>query len=120
MSPHARIDGPNTIATADGVQLFYRDWPGSRAQAQPVLFVGGWSMASSSWGYQMMALQRRGLRCVAFDRRGHGRGRSGAARAVPQPAAAARLPVVDRGEHRAFRAGRERDDQGLAGRDGPR
>jgi non-heme chloroperoxidase len=70
---HAHVVGPNTIATADGVHLFYRDWSGSPAQARAVLFVGGWSMASSSWGYQMMALQRRGLRCVAFDRRGHGR-----------------------------------------------
>jgi pimeloyl-ACP methyl ester carboxylesterase len=74
-STFSRIAGPNTIATADGVHLFYRDWPGAgdAAAAQPVLFVGGWSMASSSWGYQMMALQRRGLRCIAFDRRGHGR-----------------------------------------------
>jgi pimeloyl-ACP methyl ester carboxylesterase len=73
MTTHAHIAAPNTIATEDGVHLFYRDWPGSRAQARTVLFVGGWSMASSSWGYQMMALHRRGLRCIAFDRRGHGR-----------------------------------------------
>jgi pimeloyl-ACP methyl ester carboxylesterase len=70
---HPQVAGPNTIATADGVRLFYRDWPGSHAQARAVLFVGGWSMPSASWGYQMMALQRRGLRCIAFDRRGHGR-----------------------------------------------
>lgn len=70
---HAQVAGPDTIATADGVQLFYRDWPGSHAQARAVLFVGGWSMPSASWGYQMMALQGRGLRCIAFDRRGHGR-----------------------------------------------
>jgi pimeloyl-ACP methyl ester carboxylesterase len=73
MSTHAYIAAPNTIATADGVHLCYRDWPGSQPQAQTVLFVGGWSMPSSSWSYQMMALQRRGLRCIAFDRRGHGR-----------------------------------------------
>jgi pimeloyl-ACP methyl ester carboxylesterase len=73
MTAHARIVAPNTIATADGVHLFYRDWPGSQPQAQAVLFVGGWSMPSTSWGYQMMVLQRRGLRCIAFDRRGHGR-----------------------------------------------
>jgi len=73
MRAHAHIAGPNTIATADGVHLFYRDWPGRQTQAGTVLFIGGWSMASSSWGYQMMALQQRGLRCIAFDRRGHGR-----------------------------------------------
>jgi pimeloyl-ACP methyl ester carboxylesterase len=70
---HAAIVGPNTIAAADGVHLFYRDWPGSHAQAKAVLFVAGWSMSSNAWGYQMMALQRQGLRCIAFDRRGHGR-----------------------------------------------
>jgi pimeloyl-ACP methyl ester carboxylesterase len=67
------MTAPNTIASTGGVHLFYRDWPGSHAQAKAVLFVGGWSMHSTSWGYQMMALQRRGLRCIAFDRRGHGR-----------------------------------------------
>jgi pimeloyl-ACP methyl ester carboxylesterase len=70
MSSHARVTAPNTI-TAEGVQLFYRDWnPGG---GKPVLFVAGWSMPSDSWGYQMMALSRQGLRCLAFDRRGHGR-----------------------------------------------
>jgi pimeloyl-ACP methyl ester carboxylesterase len=73
MTMHSHIAAPNTVATKDGVHLFYRDWPGSHPQARPVLFVGGWSMPSGSWGYQMMALQQRGLRCIAFDRRGHGR-----------------------------------------------
>lgn len=69
MPTHARVIAPNT--TADGVHLFYRDWnPGSR---HAVLFVAGWSLPSDSWGYQMMALCRQGLRCIAFDRRGHGR-----------------------------------------------
>jgi pimeloyl-ACP methyl ester carboxylesterase len=71
MPTHARVIAPNTIAAPGGVQLFYRDWnPGGR---HAVLFVGGWSMPSDSWGYQMMALCRQGLRCLAFDRRGHGR-----------------------------------------------
>jgi pimeloyl-ACP methyl ester carboxylesterase len=71
MPTHARAIAPNTIATQEGVHLFYRDWnPGGR---EPVLFVAGWSMPSDSWGYQMMALSRQGLRCLAFDRRGHGR-----------------------------------------------
>lgn len=60
---------PGFIRTSDGVDLFYRDW-GSGA---PVLFVGGWSLPSDAWNYQMMALSRQGLRCIAFDRRGHGR-----------------------------------------------
>jgi len=69
---HARVVAPNTIATPDGVHLFYRDWAGARRD-RPVLFVAGWSMPSASWGYQMMALSRAGHRCIAFDRRGHGR-----------------------------------------------
>ena len=64
----SRVIAPNTIA-ADGVHLYYRDWGSGR----PVLFVAGWSMCSDAWGYQMMALSRRGLRAIAFDRRGHGR-----------------------------------------------
>lgn len=59
---------PNTIIVGD-VNLYYRDW----GRGRPVLFVAGWSMCSDSWGYQMMALCRQGLRCIAFDRRGHGR-----------------------------------------------
>jgi pimeloyl-ACP methyl ester carboxylesterase len=67
---HARAytAAPNTIIAGD-VNLYYRDW----GRGRPVLFVSGWSMCSDSWCYQMMALSRRGLRCIAFDRRGHGR-----------------------------------------------
>jgi pimeloyl-ACP methyl ester carboxylesterase len=64
----AYTSAPNTIIAGD-VNLYYRDW----GRGRPVLFVSGWSMCSDSWGYQMMALQRRDLRCIAFDRRGHGR-----------------------------------------------
>jgi pimeloyl-ACP methyl ester carboxylesterase len=73
MTAHARVIAPNTIATVDGVHLFHRDWQPENKDAKPVLFVSGWSMSSDSWGYQMMALVRQGLRCIAFDRRGHGR-----------------------------------------------
>lgn len=64
----AYTGAPNTIVAGD-VNLYYRDW----GHGRPVLFVSGWSMCSDSWGYQMMALCRQGLRCIAFDRRGHGR-----------------------------------------------
>ncbi|NHZ79130.1 alpha/beta fold hydrolase [Massilia sp. CCM 8695] len=60
---------PGFIRTTDAVDLFYRDW----GVGAPVLFVGGWSLPSDAWNYQMMALSRQGLRCIAFDRRGHGR-----------------------------------------------
>jgi pimeloyl-ACP methyl ester carboxylesterase len=63
------ISAPGFIRTRDGVDLFYRDW----GQGKPVLFVAGWSLPSDMWQYQMLALSQRGLRCIAFDRRGHGR-----------------------------------------------
>jgi pimeloyl-ACP methyl ester carboxylesterase len=65
----ARAGEPGFIRTVDGVNLFYRDW----GQGEPVVFVAGWSLPSESWNYQMLALSEQGLRCVAFDRRGHGR-----------------------------------------------
>ena len=68
--PHAAQAGePGFVRTADGVNLFYRDW----GQGEPVVFVSGWALPSDSWNYQMLALSEGGLRCVAFDRRGHGR-----------------------------------------------
>lgn len=65
----ARVIEPNTVRTADGVNLFYRDW----GDGEPVLFVGGWSLGADSWCYQMLALAEQGMRVIAFDRRGHGR-----------------------------------------------
>jgi non-heme chloroperoxidase len=64
----ARVVGP-FIETRDGTQLFYRDW-GSGA---PLVFLSGWALTSDCWGYQMGPLSDSGLRCVAYDRRGHGR-----------------------------------------------
>lgn len=60
---------PGFIRTADGVRLFYRDW----GQGEPIVFLASWSFPSDSWNYQMLALSEAGFRCVAFDRRGHGR-----------------------------------------------
>ncbi|QBS42438.1 alpha/beta fold hydrolase [Nocardia sp. CS682] len=57
------------ITTGDDVQLFYMDW-GSGA---PVVFTHSWSLSSAMWQYQMIPLAEQGLRCVAYDRRGHGR-----------------------------------------------
>lgn len=57
------------IETRDGTQLFYRDW----GQGSPVVFLSGWSLPSDSWNYQLAPLSETGLRCIAYDRRGHGR-----------------------------------------------
>jgi pimeloyl-ACP methyl ester carboxylesterase len=57
------------IETRDGAQLFLRDW----GSGPPVLFLHAWALTSQSWQYQMSALVEAGFRCIAFDRRGHGR-----------------------------------------------
>ncbi|MGW8401174.1 alpha/beta fold hydrolase [Streptomyces lydicus] len=54
---------------SDGTNLFYTDW----GQGKPVVFVAGAWLSSSAWEFQMLPLSEQGLRCVAFDKRGHGR-----------------------------------------------
>jgi non-heme chloroperoxidase len=61
--------GRARIQTRDGVSLFYRDWGSGR----PVLFVHSLSLSSAMWSYQEAFLGDHGVRCVSFDRRGHGR-----------------------------------------------
>jgi non-heme chloroperoxidase len=57
------------ICTPDGVNLFYRDW----GHGTPLLFLSGWTLNSSMWAYQMQPLAEHGARCIAYDRRAHGR-----------------------------------------------
>lgn len=57
------------IETRDGTQLFYRDW----GTGAPLVFLSGWALTSECWAYQMAPLSESGLRCIAYDRRGHGR-----------------------------------------------
>jgi non-heme chloroperoxidase len=59
----------NTITTKDGTQIYYKDW----GSGQPVVFSHGWPLNSDAWEDQMVFLGDRGLRCIAHDRRGHGR-----------------------------------------------
>jgi non-heme chloroperoxidase len=58
-----------SIITVDGTQLYYKDWGAGR----PVVFSHGWPLSSDSWESQMLYLAERGYRCIAHDRRGHGR-----------------------------------------------
>ena len=60
---------PNTIATRDGTQIYYKDW----GSGQPVVFSHGWPLSADAWEDQMVFLGTRGYRCIAHDRRGHGR-----------------------------------------------
>lgn len=57
------------IEAADGTSLFFRDWGVGR----PLVYAAPWGLNSAWWEYQMADLADRGLRCVAYDRRGHGR-----------------------------------------------
>jgi non-heme chloroperoxidase len=59
---------PN-ITTKDGTQIYYKDW----GSGQPVVFSHGWPLSSDAWEDQMVFLAARGYRCIAHDRRGHGR-----------------------------------------------
>jgi pimeloyl-ACP methyl ester carboxylesterase len=65
----ARPRRPVRIETADGVRLFHRDW----GEGRPVVFLHGWALTADMWNYQAEPLHRLGLRCIAYDRRGHGR-----------------------------------------------
>jgi non-heme chloroperoxidase len=59
----------STITTKDGTQIFYKDW----GTGQPVVFSHGWPLSSDAFEDQMFYLASRGYRCIAHDRRGHGR-----------------------------------------------
>jgi non-heme chloroperoxidase len=58
-----------TITTTDGTQIYYKDW----GAGQPVVFSHGWPLSADAWEDQMVFLAERGYRCIAHDRRGHGR-----------------------------------------------
>ena len=57
------------VTTSDGAQIFYKDW----GVGQPVVFSHGWPLNADSWEAQMLFLASNGFRCIAHDRRGHGR-----------------------------------------------
>jgi non-heme chloroperoxidase len=59
----------NTFTTEDGTQIYFKDW----GSGQPVVFSHGWPLSSDAWDDQMVFLAERGFRCIAHDRRGHGR-----------------------------------------------
>lgn len=57
------------IETVDGTSLHCKDW----GEGPALVFLAGWGMSSDFWQYQLAPLSDLGLRCVAYDRRGHGR-----------------------------------------------
>ncbi len=59
------------VKTADGVDIFYKDW--GPKTAQPIVFHHGWPLSSDDWDAQMLYFLGKGYRVIAHDRRGHGR-----------------------------------------------
>src|SRR5262245_5512108 len=59
----------STITTKDGTQIYYKDW----GSGQPIVFSHGWPLSSDDWDDQIFFFASRGFRCIAHDRRGHGR-----------------------------------------------
>lgn len=57
------------IVVKDGARIHYKEWGSGR----PVVFSHGWPLCADSWEGQMLFLAERGYRCIAHDRRGHGR-----------------------------------------------
>lgn len=59
----------NTIITKDGTRIYFKNW----GVGKPIVFSHGWPLNSDSWESQMVFLASKGFRCIAHDRRGHGR-----------------------------------------------
>lgn len=59
----------STIIVADGTRIYYKDW----GSGPPVIFSHGWPLSADAWENQMHSLSSNGYRCIAHDRRGHGR-----------------------------------------------
>jgi len=69
MSTTAAERTASTVTVKDGTQIYFKDW----GSGQPIVFSHGWPLTADAWDAQMVFLASRGFRCIAHDRRGHGR-----------------------------------------------
>ena len=65
----SRRRGRGTITTADGTEIYYKDW----GEGRPIVFSHGWPLSADDWDTQMLFFLQHGYRVIAHDRRGHGR-----------------------------------------------
>jgi len=59
----------STITVKDGTRIYFKDW----GAGQPIVFSHGWPLNADAWDAQMVFFASNGFRCIAHDRRGHGR-----------------------------------------------
>jgi alpha-beta hydrolase superfamily lysophospholipase len=71
LSTHANTGGNamRTLIAKDGTEIYYKDY----SSGQPIVFSHGWPLTADALEDQMFFLASRGYRCIAADRRGHGR-----------------------------------------------
>jgi non-heme chloroperoxidase len=64
-----RVPANNFVEVAGGTNLFFRD----SGAGKPMIFAAPWALNSAWWEYQVNGLAGTGIRCITYDRRGHGR-----------------------------------------------
>jgi len=60
-----------TVGKENGanIDIYYKDW----GSGQPIVFSHGWPLSADAFEDQMCFLAQKGYRCIAHDRRRHGR-----------------------------------------------